>query len=219
MSKSTNIQVSSTNSVDVSVVRATDPKSVAITNGSNVNVSINSEAGNKVLATQKSPSLSLSITDSDDLGVQTKEKMSVTVINPNEYIYQEGSEPANWGGINGTVTDQTDLVNYITSVLPDVPYETAQDIVDALNSFGNDGFSLSTVPLLKRSVEIGNPDVEEIGSYTLPDGDVWSETGVGPSKFGYFLLTDSEGNLYWKNFPLDFLTGGTEEAAVDGGTF
>ena len=38
-------------------------------------------------------------------------------------------------------------------------------------------------------------------------------------KYGYFLFTDSDGSLGWKPFPLDFLTGQSEEAKVDGGDF
>lgn len=123
-----------------------------------------------------------------------------------------------WGNITGTLTDQTDLINYITNAVPDVPYETAQDIVDALNSFGNAGFALSTVPQFSRGIEIGVDDTNN-SVYSLPDGGLESELPGITDKFGYFLLTDSEGNLYWKNFPLEFLAGLDEEAAVDGGTF
>ncbi len=123
-----------------------------------------------------------------------------------------------WGSISGTISDQSDLAAYITSVVPDVPYETAQDIVDALNSFGNDGFVLSTIPQFGRGIEIGVDDTNN-SVYSLPDGGLESEIPGITDKFGYFLLTNSEGNLYWKNFPLEFLGGLDEEAVVDGGTF
>ena len=104
MSEPINITISNTNSVDVSVTPATDPKSVAISDGSNVSLSIDSEAGNAIVATQQSPTLSVSVTASEALDVQTKQKMSESVSNPNKYVYTEGST---WGDIVGTITNQT----------------------------------------------------------------------------------------------------------------
>ena len=132
-------------------------------------------------------------------------------INENAYyglaLYSLGGG-ANWGEIEGTVTDQTDLVNYITSRLPDVPFETVSDIVNALNQL--DEFRLqSSVDF--RPVNFGIGDEEN--EYTFPSPLTASE------KYGYFLFSDSNGVLNWKLFPLDFITGFDEGAKVDGGTF
>jgi len=133
MSEPINITISNTNSVDVSVTPATDYKSIAINDGSNVSLSIDSEAGNAIVATQQSPTLSVSVTASEALDVQTKQKMSVSVINPNKYVYTEGST---WGDIVGTVTDQTDLVNYITSRLSSDTINDAVDVLQVLEDAG-----------------------------------------------------------------------------------
>ena len=115
---------------------------------------------------------------------------------------------ANWGEIEGTVTDQTDLVNYITSRLPDVPFETVSDIVNALNSL--DTFRLqSSVDFRPENFGIG----DEGDEYTFPAPQTVEE------KYGYFLFSDTDGSLNWKQFPLDFITGFDEGAKVDGGTF
>jgi len=205
MSEPINITISNTNSVDVSVTLATDSKSVAITDGSNVSLSIDSEAGNTIVATQQSPTLSLSVAASEALDVQTKQKMSVSVINPNKYVYTEGST---WGDIAGTITNQTDLVNYITSRLPNIPYQTVSDIVNALNQL--DAFRLqSSVDFRPENFGIG----DEANEYTFPSPLTSSE------KYGYFLLSDNNGVLQWKLFPLDFITGFDEGAKVDGGDF
>jgi len=205
MSTATNIKVSSTKSVDVSLTPRSAPVEVKVDDESIISLSINEQSGNAVVASQKKPSLSLSVGSSNDLDVQTKQKMSVSVINPNKYVYTEGST---WGDIVGTVTDQTDLVNYITSRLPDVPFETVSDIVNALNQL--DEFRLqSSVSFRPENFGIG----DESNEYTFPSPLTASE------KYGYFLFSDSNGVLNWKLFPLDFITGFDEGAKVDGGTF
>lgn len=130
------------------------------------------------------------------------------------------SQGAVWGGITGDIANQSDLATYITSVIPDVPYETAQDILDALNSLtGQYALSFTPTPLFKQGIEIGNPDVAEIGTYNLPKTGLEGVIGEGVDKYGYFLFTDANGDLNWKAFPLEFITGFDEGAQVDGGTF
>lgn len=130
------------------------------------------------------------------------------------------SPGSTWGNIAGNIADQSDLAAYITSVVPDVPYETAQDILDALNSLtGQYALSFTPTPLFKQGIDIGNPDVAEIGTYNLPKTALEGVIGVGTDKYGYFLFTDSNGDLNWKAFPLEFITGFDEGAQVDGGTF
>lgn len=124
------------------------------------------------------------------------------------YISKIPAAIASWGNITGTITNQTDLVNYITSVLPDVPFENVADIVNALNQL--DEFRLqSSVDFRPANFGVG----DESNEYTFPLPLDVSE------KYGYFLFSDNNGNLNWKQFPLDFIDGFNEGAKVDGGDF
>ena len=124
------------------------------------------------------------------------------------YISKIPAAIASWGNINGTITNQTDLVNYVASQMPNVPFETVSDIVNALNNL--DEFRLqSSVDFRPANFGIG----DEANEYTFPSPLTASE------KYGYFLFSDSNGVLNWKLFPLDFITGFDEGAKVDGGTF
>jgi len=78
-------------------------------------VPVNNQDGISIVVNEETPTVSISLQQSSSLNVQNKQKMSVSVINPNEYIYQEGAEAVNWGSILGTLTNQTDLVNYINN--------------------------------------------------------------------------------------------------------
>jgi len=78
-------------------------------------VPVNNQDGISIVVNEETPTVSISLQQSSSLNVQNKQKMSVSVINPNEYIYQEGAEAVNWGSILGTLTNQTDLVNYIST--------------------------------------------------------------------------------------------------------
>jgi lipopolysaccharide export system protein LptC len=78
-------------------------------------VPVNNQDGISIVVNEETPTVSISLQQSSSLNVQNKQKMSVSVINPNEYIYQEGAEAVNWGSILGTLTNQTDLVNYINT--------------------------------------------------------------------------------------------------------
>jgi len=219
MSEPINITISNTNSVDVSVTPATDSKSVAITDGSNVSLSIDSEAGNAIVATQQSPTLSVSVTASEALDVQTKQKMSVSVINPNKYVYTEGST---WGDIVGTITNQTDLVNYITSRLSS---DTINDAADVLQVLDNAGLTLAEsaidakVPFTifgkdENGDPIVIPETTTPLGYTLPKPNTELLSGVP-----YFMVTKSDGtniNLSWLN--LGFVLGDDDEYILDGGS-
>lgn len=220
MSEAKNITISNTNSVDVSVTLATDSKSVAITDGSNVSLSVDSEAGNTILATQQSPTLSVSVTASEALDVQTKQKMSVSVINPNKYVYTEGST---WGDIVGTITNQTDLVNYITSRLSS---DTINDAADVLQVLDNAGLTFAEsaidakVPFTIFGTDnngdpIVIPQTTTPLGYTLPKPNTELLSGVP-----YFMVTKSDGtniNLSWLN--LGFVLGEDEQYILNGGNF
>jgi len=78
-------------------------------------VPVNNQDGISIVVNEETPTVSISLQQSSSLNVQNKQKMSVSVINPNEYIYQEGAEAVNWGSILGTLTNQTDLVDYIST--------------------------------------------------------------------------------------------------------
>ena len=202
MSEPINITISSTNSVDVSVTPATDPKSVAISDGSNVSLSIDSEAGKAIVATQQTPTLSVSVTASEALDVQTKQKMSVSVINPNKYVYTEGST---WGDIVGTITNQTDLVNYITSRLPDVPFENIQEILDELNTLESINF---TAPVKIFGTDTTGDPI----SFTIPAPIEQLTSGAL-----YAMVTSPNGTVEWREIGLAYNTGGDIE--VNGGGF
>ena len=220
MSTATNIKVSSTKSVDVSLTPRSAPVAVKVDDESTIGLSVNQQSGNTVVASQKKPSLSLSVGSSNDLDVQTKEKMSVSVINPNKYIYTEGST---WGDIVGTITNQTDLVNYITSRLST---DTINDSADVLQVLNNAGLTLAEdvidakVPFTvfgkdSNGDPIVIPNTNTPLGYTLPKPNTELLSGVP-----YFMVTKSDGtniNLSWLN--LGFVLGEDEQYIFDGGNF
>ena len=220
MSTATNIKVSSTKSVDVSLTPRSAPVEVKVDDESIISLSINEQSGNAVVASQKKPSLSLSVGSSNDLDVQTKQKMSVSVINPNKYVYTEGST---WGDIVGTVTDQTDLVNYITSRLSS---DTINDAVDVLQVLEDAGLTLAgdaidaKVPFTIFGKDENNnpiviPQTTTPLGYTLPKPNTELLSGVP-----YFMVTKSDGtniNLSWLN--LGFALGDDDQYILDGGEY
>lgn len=206
-------------------VNVTEGNKVTVHRQDPISVSLNTIVNNEVTI-QKTPPVSITVNRQEgskinitqqanvSVGIQRQDPISISIDEPGK-----SSSVTTWGSIAGTITNQTDLVNYITSVLPDVPYETAQDILDALNTLSGGALEFSVRPVFNSGIELGDPDVAEIGSYTLPKVGVESIVGIEGDKYGYFLFTDSDGNLNWKSFPLEFLTGFDEGAQVDGGTF
>lgn len=218
MSSPINIDVSNTESVDVSVGKATDIISVAITDRSAVDLSIDKTSGNKIIAKQESPTLAISIDPSNQLDVQTKQKMSVSVINPNKYVYTEGST---WGDIVGTITNQTDLVNYITSRLSSDTINDAADVLQVLQNggltLGGDAINAKVPFTIFGTDENGDPIVipettTPLG-YTLPKPNTQLLSNVP-----YLMVTKSDGtniNLSWLN--LGFVLGDDDQYILDGG--
>ena len=202
MSTATNIKVSSTKSVDVSLTPRSAPVEVKVDDESIISLSINEQPGNAFVASQKKPSLSLSVGSSNDLDVQTKQKMSVSVINPNKYVYTEGST---WGDIVGTITNQTDLVNYITSRLSSDTINDAEDVLQVLDNagltFGENNIEAKVPFTIFGTDNNGDPIVipqttDPLG-YTLPKPNIELLSGVP-----YFMVTKSDGtniNLSWLN--------------------
>lgn len=201
MSSPINIDVSNTESVDVSVGKATDIISVAITDRSAVDLSIDKTSGNKIIAKQESPTLAISIDPSNQLDVQTKQKMSVSVINPNKYVYTEGST---WGDIVGTITNQTDLVNYITSRLPDIPFETIQEILDAMNDLSSIDF---TAPVKIFGTNTAGDPI----SFTIPAPLEQFESGTP-----YVMVVAPDGTVQWREIGLEYISG-TNNLVFGGG--
>ena len=219
MSTATNIKVSSTKSVDVSLTPRSAPVEVKVDDESIISLSINEQPGNAFVASQKKPSLSLSVGSSNDLDVQTKQKMSVSVINPNKYVYTEGST---WGDIAGTITNQTDLVNYITSRLSSDTINDAADVLQVLDNagltFGENNIEAKVPFTIFGTDNNGDPIVipqttDPLG-YTLPKPNTELLSGVP-----YFMVTKSDGtniNLSWLN--LGFVLGEDEQYILNGGT-
>jgi len=220
MSIATNIKVSSTKSVDVSLTPRSAPVEVKVDDESIISLSINEQPGNAFVASQKKPSLSLSVGSSNDLDIQTKQKMSVSVINPNKYVYTEGST---WGDIVGTITNQTDLVNYITSRLSSDTINDAEDVLQVLENAGLTFEESSIDAKIPFSIygkdENGDPIVipnttTPLG-YTLPKPNAELLSGVP-----YFMVTKSDGtniNLSWLN--LGFALGDDDQYILDGGEY
>lgn len=125
------------------------------------------------------------------------------------YISKIPAAIASWGNITGAVTDQTDLTSYISSNT----LQNGQEVLDALNEGGLESIDLGTAesPLNVSNFSINDADFES--SYSFPAPQTVSE------KYGYFLFSDTDGSLNWKQFPLDFISGFDEGAKVDGGNF
>lgn len=128
-----------------------------------------------------------------------------------------------WGDIVGTITNQTDLVNYITSRLPS---DTINDAADVLQVLQNGGLTLgedsidAKVPFtIFGTDENGDPIVipqttTPLG-YTLPKPNIELLTQGVP----YIMVTKSDGtniNLSWLN--LGFVLGADDAIFLDGGT-
>lgn len=124
MAGAVNIDASSADSVDLSIGNAADSTSVKVSDGAAVNLIINNVRGNRIVARQNDYSLNVPLVDSNQLSVETQQRLSVVLLDPNEYIYKEGPGPVDWGEIDGTVTNQTDLINYIAGELAGIPMVT-----------------------------------------------------------------------------------------------
>lgn len=125
------------------------------------------------------------------------------------YISKVPAAIASWGNITGTVTDQTDLVTYINNNT----VQNGQEVLNALNEGGLESIDLGTAesPLNVFNFSINDANFEN--SYSFPAPQTISD------KYGYFLFSDTDGSLGWKQFPLDFIAGFEEGAKVDGGDF
>lgn len=135
--------------------------------------------------------------------------VSVQNIVPNAVTINSSMAASTWGSITGTITDQTDLVNYVSNNT----IQDGQEVLDSLNEGGLEAIELGTADTPLKVFNVSVTDADGLRGYSLPLPLDISD------KYGYFLFTDSDGSLGWKPFPLEFLTGQAEEAKVDGGDF
>jgi hypothetical protein len=131
---------------------------------------------------------------------------------------------ANWGEIEGTVTDQTDLVNYITSRLSS---DTINDAADVLQVLENGGLTLgedvinAKVPFTIFGKD-ENGDIIVIPNTTTPLGYTLPKPSSELLTQGvpHIMVTKSDGtniNLSWLN--LGFALEADDTVSLDGGTF
>lgn len=121
-------------------------------------------------------------------------------------IAAEGLEStAAWGNVAGTVTDQTDLVNYITSRLPDVPFETIQEILNELNDL--DSIDLTAPVKIFGTDTAGDPI-----SFTIPAPIEQLTSGAL-----YAMVTSPNGTVEWREIGLVY--NATGDVEINGGQF
>ena len=181
-------------SIDLTRSAESAPINLKITEYPQVGLAVDTSEGTAIVAVDPKPSLSVSIESSNDVDVQTKEKLSVTVINPNKYIYTQGVA---WGDLAGNIVDQTDLVDYVDQEIAAIPSPT----LDSVTSNG----STTT-----NNVTVGGLTA---GSLTYPSTD---------GTVGQFLSTDGAGALSFETPatpPLDTVTteGATTTNAIEVG--
>lgn len=83
-------------SIDLTKGAAAAPVTLKVTERPKVGLSVDTSTGTAIVAVESKPTLSVSIEESNEVDVQTKEKLSVSVINPNTYSYKPNfdSSPA-----------------------------------------------------------------------------------------------------------------------------
>ena len=120
------------------------------------------------------------------------------------YISKIPAAIASWGNITGTVTDQTDLVNYITSRLPNVPFETIQEILDAMNDLSSIDF---TAPVKIFGTDTAGDPI----SFTIPAPLEQFESGAP-----YVMVVAPDGTVQWREIGLEYISG-TNNLVFGGG--
>ena len=120
------------------------------------------------------------------------------------YISKIPAAIASWGNITGTVTDQTDLVNYITSRLPDIPFETIQEILTALNDLDSIDF---TAPIKIFGTDTAGDSI----SFTIPAPLEQFESGAP-----YVMVVAPNGTVQWREIGLEYISG-TNNLTFGGG--
>jgi len=166
------------------------PNQVTIQKATPIEVTLQNTLANQVNVVQQ---------DNIAVTLENKKPIAVTVSS------QVSSGGGSWGSITGTITDQTDLINYLNNL--DL---NGEKVVEALNNL-KDGVKLDTY-LRSESFESNSITMKGDGMrYTLPAMPEGTD-------YGYFMFTDTEGILRWKAFPLGFLNNNID-VDVNGGTF
>ena len=139
------------------------------------------------------------------------------------YISKIPAAIASWGNITGTVTDQTDLVNYITSRLSSDTINDQADVLQVLEdlglTLGEDNIDVKEPFTIFGKDSNGNtiviPGTTDPLGYTLPKPNTeLLDTGTP-----YVMVTKSDGtniNLSWLN--LGFALAADDTVSLDGGT-
>jgi len=192
-------------------------------------VSINISENNQVAIQQSAtPSVSLVNVQSNSVSVKKAYVNSISINNvkPASVILtnpQSGNQAiSTWGAITGTITNQTDLVNYITSRLSSDTINDAADVLQVLENAGLTFEESSIDAKIPFSIygkdENGDPIV--IPNTTTPLGYTLPKPNTELlSNTPYLMVTKSDGtnvNLTWLD--LGFVFSG-EDTLFDGGQF
>lgn len=99
-------------SIDLTKSAGIAPVTLKVTEHPAVGLKVDTSIGTAIVAVEPSSELSVTIEESKSVDVKNKQQLKVTVTNENLTAAGGGGS---WGSITGTITDQTDLVNYIAA--------------------------------------------------------------------------------------------------------
>ena len=192
-------------------VNVTEGNKVTVHRQDPISVSLNTTINNEVTI-QKTPPVSITVNRQEgskinitqqanvSVGIQRQDPISISIDEPGK-----SSSVTTWGSIAGTITNQTDLVNYITSRLPDVPFETIQEILDALNS-------LESIDFIAPVKIFGTNTAGDPISFTIPAPLEQFESGTP-----YVMVVAPDGTVQWREIGLEYISG-TNNLVFGGGT-
>jgi len=89
-------------SIDVTKGAGVAPVSIKLTESPQVGLSVDTSEGTAIVAVQEQASLSVTIEPANDIDVQTKQQLSVSVVNPNEYVNTQPDRTLVLTSENGT---------------------------------------------------------------------------------------------------------------------
>jgi|GEM_PF-6854852 len=191
-------------------VNVTEGNKVTVHRQDPISVSLNTTINNEV-AIQKTPPVSITVNRQEgskinitqqanvSVGIQRQDPISISIDEPGK-----SSSVTTWGSIGGTITNQTDLVNYITSRLPDVPFETIQEILDAMNDLDSIDF---TAPVKIFGTNTAGDPI----SFTIPAPLEQFESGAP-----YVMVVAPDGTVQWREIGLEYISG-TNNLTFGGG--
>ena len=174
---------------------------VNISQGSVGGINLSMSSGTSVSFVSNTPS-AVSVSGTEALAVKVAAPSAqAALINSSLSI---GYVNGKWGDLTGTITNQTDLVNYITSRLPDIPFETIQEILDAMNDLSSIDF---TAPVKIFGTDTANDPI----SFTIPAPLEQFESGTP-----YVMVVAPNGTVQWREIGLDYISG-TNDLTFGGG--